>query len=414
MRVLLAAHNCYTDPVSGAARSLRTMMEWLAEAGHDVRVLGTARFDVRPRTDFERHLGEIGVPLERRPPAEAFLRLARARGERARGRPLVGFSLNGVEVELLFTEHNDVARPDRLEYEQLVVEFERAFAGFRPDVVASYGEAPAVAEMLKRARRHGAATLYTVRSLGYERRSAYAHADHVLTTSDFISRRLREQIGLRSTGIPSPIKSSDVLAPVGTRGFVSFVNPAPHKGAALFARLADMLGRTRPDIPILVVQSAADASLVNAFPTIDFSRHPQIMAAPSTPQPKDFLALTRILLVPSVFEEPFGRVAAEAMVNGIPPLVSPRGNLPDTVQDGGLVLPLPDWMTPTGSRLPGEAEVQPWYDAVCALWDDPAAYAAAAARARAAGERLYGEPVLKRRYLEYFESLRPGGVVFDD
>ena len=65
------------------------------------------------------------------------------------------------------------------------------------------------------------------------------------------------------------------------------------------------------------------------------------MAAPATPRPADFFALTKILLVPSLFPEPFGRVAAEALINGIPPLVSDRGALPETVAGAGRVLPFP-------------------------------------------------------------------------
>jgi glycosyltransferase involved in cell wall biosynthesis len=49
------------------------------------------------------------------------------------------------------------------------------------------------------------------------------------------------------------------------------------------------------------------------------------------PAPADYFALTRILVVPSVWEEPFGRVAPEAMINGIPPLVSNRGSLPHVI-----------------------------------------------------------------------------------
>jgi glycosyltransferase involved in cell wall biosynthesis len=41
----------------------------------------------------------------------------------------------------------------------------------------------------------------------------------------------------------------------------------------------------------------------------------------------NYFALTRILVVPSVWEEPFGTVTAEAMINAIPPLVSNRGSL---------------------------------------------------------------------------------------
>ena len=77
------------------------------------------------------------------------------------------------------------------------------------------------------------------------------------------------------------------------------------------------------------------------------------------------------------------------MINAIPPLVSDRGSLPHVVGGdfrdggGGRVLPIPAWMTFKTTRLPSEAEVEPWYDAVCALWDDPALYRAMAARAHA-------------------------------
>src|SRR4029077_5898603 len=92
-----------------------------------------------------------------------------------------------------------------------------------------------------------------------------------------------------------------------------------------------MLGSRRPDIPVLVVQSGRSAGSLNDIPGIDFSKYPHIMAAPPVAKPADYFALTRILLVPSVWEEPFGRVAAEAMINGIPPLVSDRGSLPDVI-----------------------------------------------------------------------------------
>src|SRR6185436_2280622 len=105
---------------------------------------------------------------------------------------------------------------------------------------------------------------------------------------------------------------------------------------------------------------------------IDFGKYPQIMAAPAVPTPADYFALTKILLVPSVWDEPFGRVAAEAMINSVPALVSERGALPHVVGGdfsaggGGRVLPIPHWMATDTTRLPSEQEVEPWYDAVCA------------------------------------------------
>ena len=222
-------------------------------------------------------------------------------------------------------------------------------------------------------------------------------------------------MGLVSTPIEPPIDWSSVLAPVDSRAFVTFVNPSLHKGLLLFARLADMLGSRRPDIPILVVQSGHSGGSLNPIRGVDFSRYPQIMAAPPVPMPADYFALTRILVVPSVWEEPFGRVAAEAMINAIPPLVSNRGSLPHVVGGdfskggGGRVLPIPDWMTFKTTKLPSEPEIEPWYEAVCALWDDPPLYRSVATRGRQIAEARYSELVSRRRHVGYFTSLKPGG-----
>jgi glycosyltransferase involved in cell wall biosynthesis len=224
----------------------------------------------------------------------------------------------------------------------------------------------------------------------------------------------REKVGLLSTPLEPPIDWSSVVAPVESRAFVTFVHPSPHKGLYLFARLADMLGSRRPDIPVLVVQSGHSGGAFNAIRGIDFGRYPQIMAAPAVPTPADYFALTRILVVPSVWQEPFGRVAAEAMINAIPPIVGDRGSLPNVVGGdflaggGGRVLSIPDWLTPDTTELPSEQEIEPWYDAVCALWDDPMLYDSVAARARRSAEERYSEAVSRRTHVDYFTSLKPG------
>jgi glycosyltransferase involved in cell wall biosynthesis len=127
------------------------------------------------------------------------------------------------------------------------------------------------------------------------------------------------------------------------------------------------------------------------------------MAAPPVPTPADYFALTRILVVPSVWEEPFGRVAAEAMINAIPPLVGDRGSLPHVVGGdfseggGGRVLPIPDWMTFKTTKLPSEQEV---------------VYRSVATRGRQIAEERYSENVSRRRHVDYFTSLKPGGRPF--
>ena len=100
-----------------------------------------------------------------------------------------------------------------------------------------------------------------------------------VTTSPFLTRHYRERIGLESVPIESPIEWADVQAPEGHRAFVTFVNPLATKGAAVFARIADILSQERPDIPLLVVPSVAGPSGVQAF-SIDLTRYPDIMVTP--------------------------------------------------------------------------------------------------------------------------------------
>ncbi|MFM9916343.1 MAG: glycosyltransferase family 4 protein [Rhizobacter sp.] len=50
----------------------------------------------------------------------------------------------------------------------------------------------------------------------------------------------------------------------------------------------------------------------------------------------------QVLVVPSVWQEPFGVVALEAMACGCIPLVSRSGGLPDAIGGGGVVVPLGD------------------------------------------------------------------------
>jgi len=263
---------------------------------------------------------------------------------------------------------------------------------------------------MRRAQARGATTVFSLHNRGYDDRTLFTHVDHVFTSSPFLSGLYRRSIDLRSVGIEPPIDWADVEAPEDLRKFVTFVNPQPAKGSMLFARVADMLGSSRPDIPMLIVQSATGAGGLNAIPGLDFKKYPQIMVAPSTPRPADFLALTRILLMPSAVPESFGRVAAEAMINGIPTLVSDRGALPETVGEAGHVIPLPSWMTEHTQQLPTVEETRPWVDAICELWDDGEAYRGASEIARRVAERRYSEEVMRRRYLEYFASVEAGSA----
>jgi len=402
VRFLLINNHCISDPTAGVTQSLRTIMEWLADAGHACHILTTARFESRVTFTIDEHLRQQGAV----PPRTK---------RRSTSVPEVRYTVRNVPVTLLLTRHNDEARPHRDEAAQYIQALERLLNDVAPDCVIACNGHPMIFESMAQARRRGAVTAFAVRGFGYEDPACFQDVDYAFTCSQYLTDVYREKIGLFSTPLEPPIDWSTVVAPEDSRAFVTFVNPSRHKGLMLFARLAGMLGSRRPDIPVLVVQSGQSGGALNAIPGVDFSKFPQIMAAPPVPTPADYFALTRILLVPSVWPEPFGRVAAEAMINGIPALVSNRGALPHVVGGdfidggGGRVLPIPEWMTYQSTELPTEHEVDPWYEAVCTLWDEDALYSSMATRAREIAHTRYSEQVSRRLHLEYFASLTERG-----
>ncbi|PCR90101.1 glycosyltransferase family 4 protein [Natrinema ejinorense] len=96
---------------------------------------------------------------------------------------------------------------------------------------------------------------------------------------------------------------------------------------------------------------------------VTFTSEPGILAV---------YAKTGVLLVPSVWEETFGRVVLEAMWNGIPVVASHRGGIPEACGGAGLL-------------VEEGAEPDAWVDALEKL-DDPAVYDGFAERGRERAE----------------------------
>ena len=95
-------------------------------------------------------------------------------------------------------------------------------------------------------------------------------------------------------------------------------------------------------------------------------------------------ARTRVLLIPSIWEEGFGRVVVEAQVSGIPSVASNRAGIPEAVGNAGILL------------SPDEP-VRVWADAVRGVWSDSVQRAQLSGRARV-------------RALEHYEAAVSGAM----
>jgi hypothetical protein len=159
------------------------------------------------------------------------------------------------------------------------------------------------------------------------------------------------------------------MPPTESATYVTFVDPTPERGVFAFARIAEVLGRLRPDIPLLVVEGlATEQDLADCG--IDLRPFGNVVIMGATDDPGDYWSVTRACLVPSLVGVGSATVAARAMALGIPVVASDRGGMPGALRGAGIVLPLPDRLTPEARELPTAEEVDPWVEAVIRLWDD--------------------------------------------
>ena len=190
--------------------------------------------------------------------------------------------------------------------------------------------------------------------------------------------------------------------PILTPQFVTFINPSLQKGAYAFVRIAHELGRRRPDIPLLVVESRGTRDTLMAC-GLDLGLCGNVRFMANTSDPRRFWGVTRIALMPSLCCENQPLVVVEAMINGIPVIASDRGGTPEALGDCGFALPLPERMTPMTHILPTAEEVEPWVEAIIRLWDDPALYEEQSVKARAEAQRWHPDR-LRPLYAEFFSK----------
>lgn len=255
----------------------------------------------------------------------------------------------------------------------------------------------ALHESMRRARERGTRVVYTLRNYGYERPGLFQYADAVLTCSQYLSDYYRARIGLRSTAIPSPVEWAEVEAGHRSPRYLTFVNPALRKGVSIAARVFAEL-----DLPTRVYCSEAGEDALRAV--LDpIPEHVEL--APTINDPREIYRDARVLLAPSL-AEPFGRVAVEAMINGVPVVASDRGGLPEALSGAGSLVPLPRGLGADPFRRLEPPEVAPWIAAVKQAWVEPE-WRRLSEAARERAQAVYAEPVQRQRYRAFFEGWGP-------
>lgn len=389
-RLLFASYHAYLDDSSGAALSTRDLFEDLTAHGWECRVA------CGPRFDSEDARGPAAV-LATHQLRYAIERCAPPGGPRYE---VFHYAPGGVPVVQFWPEGYQPTRPtDQNTGVAFLDMFERACIQFRPDVVLTYGGPPIAPHLIHRAKRQGAKVVFALHNFSYLKPDGIREADAFRVPSEFARKAYRERAGLEAEAVEYPRNLERVLADRVAGRYVTFVNPQPMKGVAWFARIVQQMGIVRPDIHFLVVEGRGGVRWLDRV-KIDLSSLQTINGLHTTPFPRDFYGISRVVLMPSVWEETFGRVAAEALANGLPVLASDRGALPETLGGAGFVFHIPERYTPTDLAVPTAEEVAPWVEAVERLWDDDEFYAGHRARA------------MERAKVWDADRLRPGVEAF--
>ncbi len=194
-------------------------------------------------------------------------------------------------------------------------------------------------------------------------RRAIREADRVVTNSRFLRQVLRDLTGVDAVVAYPPVAvpaadpgAAPERSPNGCagesgptpaenargNGTIALVKPAPYKGLGVFLALAGRM----PEREFLLVGGRPPVPL------------PANVVVRDWVEPERVLDGVRLLLVPSQWPEPFGRVVVEALGRGIPVLASRTGGLPEAGGDAARYVD--DFADPAA-----------WESAVRALLDDP-------------------------------------------
>lgn len=384
-RILFASHSCYLDDSNGAAVASRGLMECLARRGWRSEVLCGSVLELGRDLQPESLLTALGLRYDDDPPA-------------------LQLKANGVQIRIHCGPTSLPHTPDPAESAEFLRILDERLDALQPRIFVGYGGNDLASEMFRAARRAGAMTVFTLHNFQYTSTRAFADIDEVIVPSHFAAGYYHGTLGLKCTVLPNVVDLGRVVAEAHQPQYLTFVNPSREKGVWVFARIADELGRLRPDIPILVVESRGTEETV-ASCGLDLRIHGNVYFMSHTHDPRKFWRLTRVCLMPSLWCENQPLTAIESMANGIPVVGSDRGGVPETLGACATALPLPERLTPRSCELPTAEEVAPWVAEIVRLWDDREAYAEASRLALAESSR-WDPGRLEERYDRFFRRAR--------
>lgn len=168
-------------------------------------------------------------------------------------------------------------------------------------------------------------------------KKVFPKANLILTVSEFMKGLAARFYHVKSEVVPPLVRLEDYLVERENPIYYLFTNPTRAKGSYILIDIA----RRLPEKKFLVV-GCGTPDILDTLQNIS-----NIEYVPYTEDMKPYYQKTKVCLLPRIWAEPGGRVAIEAMGNGIPCISSYRGGLPEIIGEGGILIreynDIPQW-----------------------------------------------------------------------
>lgn len=387
-RLLWANVYCLMDTSSGASMAVREMLLQLVKNGYEVAVLGATIFD-NPKgvTRLQKKWDAI----------------------KSHKGKLLSLDDGPLQHKLVVTADTDRNAMTAKEESTWFMQYGALLSSFKPDLVFYYGGNPLDMMIASEAKFHGIATAAYLANGNYTSLRWCRDVDLIITDSHATAQMYEEKLGIKPIPVGAFIDPRLVVGSRHSRKRVLFINPAPEKGVGVVVRLAMMLEKRRPDIVFEVVESRGSwQEMLEAFSKgmgTPRSRLDNVVVTPNTSDMRPVFERARLLLAPSLWWESSGRVLAEAMLNGIPALITDRGGMPEVIQDGGIKIKFPPKCHEKPyTNVPTEQALEGVVIQIIRLYDDQAFYDNYVSKAKKVGLEHHG---LERNTQRLIDAINP-------
>lgn len=342
------------DTSSGAAVQCKAMLEQLAKKGIKIKVLGSFIFDSSRGTTY-------------------FPKLEEELKNRGTQPVVIKDEENGIEYHYTICQSRAMEDFTYAESWGFFQYFSMLCNSFRPDIAMGYGTGTSGIAIHAESKRRGIPFVYPLCN-GNHPYYTFEDCDLLITESQATADlyAMRDRINVQASGIF--IDKEKFVSKEREAKYVTMVNPCPAKGLSIFAKLAEIAQKELPDVKFLAVDGRGSfAESISALHLPESEVKPyapkkfkNVDIASHTGNMKEIYKLTKVLIAPSLAYESWGRVVSEAVLNGIPAVVSANngGGLQEAMAGMGFAVNVSEECLRDHLRIPTDKEIKEWLDAL--------------------------------------------------